>query len=206
MALTPAIYTMLLLCDPASEPETFVGPLPAEAIDDEDPLAMPRDHAFESGPASEPEPERTWDGGMYFTAGLAPMSTLTTEGFHPGLRFDVETGMAWQRGRAKVLFGPDIHVLQYFGRKKPGFGVDAMATLSLKHVYARVGAGTAMRIPTRRDIHDTRPMMGGLVGGGLVGRIDEVEGRLGVDYDVRIDTTGRIAQTVLVTMRVSFGP
>ncbi|MCA9708379.1 MAG: hypothetical protein KDK70_21195 [Myxococcales bacterium] len=165
----------------------------------------------ESPPAyPEPEPEskpkQTWRGGMYFSTGLAPMSTLHVEGFHPGVRYDVETGLAWKRGRARIYVGPDLHLLQYFGRKKPGFGVDAMMTLSLRHVYARVGAGTATGIPAYRDVHQTRPMMGGVVGGGLVGRLDEVEGRIGVDYDVRIDTTGRVAQTVLVTMRLTFGP
>ena len=102
--------------------------------------------------------------------------------------------------------GPEIHILQYYGRKKPGFGVDAMATLSFRHVYVRLGAGTATGIPARRDIGDARPMMGGLVGGGFVGRVGDVEGQLGLDYDVRIDTTGRVAQTVLVAMRLSFGP
>lgn len=147
-----------------------------------------------------------WDGGMHFSFGLAPMSTLTSEGFHPGVRWDVEMGMAWRRGRTKISVGPDLHILQYYGRKKPGFGVDAMTTLSLQHVYVRMGAGTAMGIPTRLDINDTRPMMGGLVGAGVVGRVNKVEGRLGVDYDVRIDTTGRVAQTVMVAMRLSFGP
>lgn len=242
MALAPAIYTTLLLSDPAADPEPIVGPLPTEDTDDDEFLATQPHAAYGHDPVLDgpdfercfglsgdtyarcleheqasyehrttaydpppPEPEPTWDGAVYFSAGLAPMSTLHTKGFHPGLRFDLEMGLGWHRGRVNLYFGPDLHILQYFRRKKPGFGVDAMATMSLRHVYARVGAGTAMRIPTRRDIHDTRPMMGGLVGGGLVGRLHEVEGRLGVDYDVRIDTTGRIAQTVLVTMRLSWG-
>ncbi len=192
MVIPTAMSAIFLLCQP--NPDTMVGPLPAEV---------------EAVPVSEreaPPVELEWDGGMYMSLGLAPMSTLHAQGFHPGIRYDVETGMAWERGKARLWVGPDFHILQYYGRKKPGFGVDAMMTFSVKHLYARVGAGTAMGIPARPDLGDARPMMGGLVGAGLVGRLDDVEGRIGVDYDVRIDTTGRVAQTVLVAMRLSFGP
>lgn len=194
---------VMMLCGP--EPDACAGTGERE-------LAFEERGTAERGPAyaapeRPPEPlERTWDGGMHFSLGLAPMSTLHLQGFHPGVRYDIETGMVWQRGRVKISVGPDLHISQYYGRKKPGFGVDAMATLSLRHVYVRAGAGTATGIPARRDVNDTRPMMGGLVGGGFVGRIKGVEGRIGLDYDVRIDTTGRVAQTVLVAMRLSFGP
>jgi hypothetical protein len=202
MVFGNAMYTVLLLCNP--NPEPLVGPLRAEHADNQSPLT---ESESSSDPAPPEPPERTWDdGSMYLSLGLAPMSTLHVEGFHPGLRYDVETGLAWERGRARIWVGPDFHILHYYGRKKPGFGVDAMATLSFEHVYARAGAGTAMGIPARAGIDDTRPMMGGLVGGGFVGRLDHVEGRIGVDYDVRIDTTGRVAQTVLVALRLSFGP
>jgi hypothetical protein len=160
----------------------------------------------------EPEPEDAppntkWRGGPYITLGFAPMATMDINAnFHPGLRYDVEAGLAWKRGRMRAYFGPDFRLMQYFGRKKVGFGVDAMATFTLRHVYARVGAGTAVGMPAGPDVKDTRPMLGGLLGAGLVGRLDDVEGRMGVDYDVRVDTTGRMAQTVLVTMRLTFGP
>lgn len=171
-------------------------------------------------PALQPEPELVpepvpedappntkWRGGPYLTLGVAPMATMSIHAAaHPGIRYDMEAGLAWKRGRVRAYFGPDFHIMQYFGRKKPGFGVDAMATFSLRHVYARVGAGAAMGMPAGPDVRDTRPMVGGILGAGLVGRLDDVEGRLGVDYDVRVDTSGRVAQTVLLTLRLTFGP
>ncbi|MCA9653321.1 MAG: hypothetical protein KC501_25625 [Myxococcales bacterium] len=225
MALGTAMTAMLMLCDPGpgacasgATDEFETGEEDLDLDLDLEPTtpsfaettATPEALDPYAAPVPEPEPyeppARSWDGGMHFSLGLAPMSTLHAQGFHPGVRYDIGTGMAWQRGRAKLAVGPEIHILQYYGRKKPGFGVDAMVTFSLKHVYLRVGAGTATGIPARKDIHAVRPMMGGLVGGGFVGRIRDVEGQIGVDYDVRIDTTGRVAQTVLVAMRLSFGP
>ncbi|MCX4241177.1 hypothetical protein OEB96_11175 [Paraliomyxa miuraensis] len=205
---------MLLMCDPTASACTSADALDhtdeAHDLDEYGPApleAEPAPLAYDEVSASaRPADARKWDGGLHFSLGLAPMSTLHAQGFHPGVRWDIETGMAWRRGRMKISVGPDIHILQYYGRRKPGFGVDAMATLSLRHVYVRVGAGTATGIPARLDIDDVRPMMGGLVGGGFVGRIKDVEGRIGLDYDVRMDTTGRVAQTVLVAMRLSFGP
>jgi hypothetical protein len=184
-AVEPEVTPEVVL---AAEP----GPVP-EALPTPEPMDAP--------------PNTKWRGGPYITLGFAPMATMDINAnFHPGLRYDVEAGLAWKRGRMRAYFGPDFRLMQYFGRKKVGFGVDAMATFSLRHVYARVGAGTAVGMPAGPDVKDTRPMIGGLLGAGLVGRLDDVEGRLGVDYDVRVDTTGRMAQTVLVTMRLTFGP
>jgi len=185
MVTVDVLCSMLLLSDPAG---TAVEP------------------AFDDPPAYEQRPKSTWKGSGYFTLGVSPMSVLHGEGFHPGVRHHIETGLAWARGRVRLYVGPDLHLSQIYGRKKPGFGIDAMMTVSLRHVYARIGAGTVARMPAYRDANETRPMMGGLVGGGLVGRLDHMEGRLGLDYDVRIDTTGRVAQTILVAMRLSFGP
>lgn len=210
MVLGNAMYAMLLSSTPT--PGTFVGPMPVEDSVEQAPLTAGSDPSgghHTSDVDTPPDPALEWDSGMHLTLGLAPMSTLHAEGFHPGVRFDIETGMAWERGRMKIFVGPAFHISQYYRRRKPGLGLDAMATFSLKHVYARVGAGTAMRIPAQRDLDDTRPMMGGLIGGGFVGHLDDdtdIQGRIGVDYDVRIDTTGRVAQTVMVTMQVAFGP
>lgn len=199
-----------VLPDPELEPPVLVTPEPV--LFEPDPALAEPDPALAPDPALEPEPEGTppgtrWRGGPYFTMGVAPMATMDVHAHaHPGLRYDMEMGLAWKRGRARIFFGPDFHLVQYFGRKKPGFGVDAMTTVSLRHVYARVGAGTAMGVPAGPDVGDTRPSLGGLVGAGVVGRLDKVEGRLGVDYDVRVDTAGRTAQTVLLTLRMTFGP
>ncbi len=185
MPFAPAMFTVLLLSAPAS---ATARPMPVDRTADSYTDTIP-----------------AWESTPFISFGVAPMSTLHIEGFHPGIRYDIEAGLAWERGRTRIWVGPDFHISQYFGRKKPGYGLDAVMTMSFKHVYGRVGAGTVARVPARIDVHQTRPMMGGVIGGGLVGRLDDVEGRIGVDYDVRIDTTGRVAQTVLLTMRLSFG-
>jgi hypothetical protein len=197
---------VVMLADPSAE---AVAPDVATEVAT---VAVEPELALAPEPPPEPEPEDApphtkWRGGPYLTLGFAPMATMDIHAnFHPGLRYDMETGLAWKRGRVRGYFGPDFHLMQYYGRKKVGFGVDAMATFTLRHVYARVGAGTSFRMPAGPDVNDTRPMIGGLLGAGVVGRLDGVEGRLGVDYDVRLDTSGRVAQTVLFTLRLTFGP
>lgn len=219
MVWSNALGVVIMMAEPATAVATDGAATPVE------PVAMPEDVlAAEIGPVPEaaptpepvpevePEPEdeppnSKWRGGPYITLGFAPMATMDINAnFHPGLRYDVEAGLAWKRGRMRAYFGPDFRLMQYFGRKKVGFGVDAMATFTLRHVYARVGLGTSVGMPAGPDVKDTRPMIGGLLGAGLVGRLDDVEGRLGFDYDVRVDTSGRVAQTMLVTMRLTFGP
>jgi hypothetical protein len=218
MVLSNALGVVFMLADPSTETvatdvtTTDVTTTDVTTTD----FAMPPELAPEPvstpEPVAEPEPEGAppntkWRGGPYFTMGFAPMATMDIHAnFHPGLRYDMEAGLAWKRGRVRAYFGPDFHLMQYFGRKKIGFGVDAMTTFSLRHVYARAGAGASMGMPAGPNVNDTRPMVGGILGAGLVGRLKEVEGRFGVDYDVRVDTAGRVAQTVLVTMRLTFGP
>lgn len=215
MVPSNALGLLILLADPPLEPtdsEIATDPalveLERELAPEPAPLLVGPEQALEPEPEPEDAPPNTkWRGGPYLTLGFAPMATMNINaGFHPGLRYDMEAGLAWKRGRMRVYFGPDFHIMQYFGRKKPGFGVDAMTTFTLRHVYARMGAGASMGMPAGTSVSDTRPMVGGILGAGLVGRLDDVEGRLGVDYDVRMDTTGRVAQTVLITMRLTFGP
>lgn len=199
---TPAVAEQGVTAEPPAAEPASVEPVRFE------PAPMMAEPAPTIEPMPEDAPPNTrWRGGPYLTLGLAPMATMDVHAaHHPGLRYDLETGLAWKRGRMRVYVGPDLHLLQYFGRKKVGFGVDGVATVSLRHVYARAGLGTSVGMPASADVRDTRPMVGGLVGGGLVGRLDDVEGRLGVDYDVRVDTSGRVAQTVLLTLRMTFGP
>src|SRR5688572_13183986 len=64
-------------------------------------------------------PTAKWQGGPYFTLGYAPMATMDIHAHvYPGLRYDMETGLAWKRGRVRAYFGPDFHVMPYLGRKK----------------------------------------------------------------------------------------
>lgn len=151
-------------------------------------------------------PSSQWDSqGAYFIMGLAPASTLYIDGFNPSLRYDWEIGMHWTRRRTAVFVGAEARVQQVFGRKAPGGGVDGVLTVSQGPVYGRVGAGVVTGIPSTRDPYDAPPAMGGLVGLGLQGRAGALVGRIGIDYDARIDTQGRMNQTVLLTLRFVFG-
>lgn len=156
-------------------------------------------------PPAEAPPELTWDRGGYFGFGVAPAVILRKDGFAPGLRYDVETGFSWHKKRTFIMVGAEGHLVQMFGRKKPGGGVDGVVTLVYGPVYVRAGVGTMAGIPATKDLDDALPAVGGLVGIGLQTHRKHIAGRIGVDYDYRIDTAGRPIQMVLVTLRVSFG-
>lgn len=164
--------------------------------------------------APETSPTITLDGtvdivkferGGYFSMGVAPATTFHFDGFSPGLRYDVETGFMWTRRHVRLSVGADAHLLQYYGRKRPAGGVDAMITASYRMFYVRGGLGTMANLPATRDIHRSRAAVGGVVGVGLQTWGDHVGGRIGVDYDFRVDTDGRPIQSVFLTLRVMFG-
>lgn len=162
--------------------------------------------AFAAPPTTDtPEPEPMFERGGYFTMGLAPATTLYKNGFAPALRYDAETGFAWTRRHVRLSVGADAHILQYFGRKKPAFGVDAVLTMSWRSIYVRGGLGVMAGMPATRDLRDARPAVGGVVGIGLQTWRRNLGGRIGVDYDFRVDTMGRPIQTVLLTLRIAFG-
>ena len=143
--------------------------------------------------------------GVYFALGASPASTLHIDGFNPGVRYDSEIGLHWRRGKTDVMFGGEFKIHQVLGRKKPGYGYDGVFTLSHGRVFGRVGAGVVTGIPGSRDPNDVRPAMGGLVGFGVQGGGDHVLGRMGLEYDVRMDTDLRVNQTILLTLRLVFG-
>lgn len=152
------------------------------------------------------EPELRWNSeGFYSAMGIGPTMTVYPIGFNAGLRYDMEIGMHWRRRRTTLFVGADAKILQSFGRKRPGGGVDAMLTVSRGNIYGRLGAGAMMGIPNGPDVNSTAPAVGGLVGFGLQGRSGDVVGRIGVDYDVRLDNTGRVNQTVMLSLRIVFG-
>jgi hypothetical protein len=155
-------------------------------------------------PFVPPEAPR-WDRTGYGLFGVAPMSVMRSDSFTPGLRFDFETGFAFTRKRVRFSVGPDLHLVQYFGRKKPALGIDAMFTGSWGPVYARAGVGVMSGLAATRDLEDMRPGVGGVVGIGLQTLRDHVGGRVGVDFDFRMDTAGRPVQTVMVSLRLFFG-
>jgi hypothetical protein len=151
-----------------------------------------------------PEAPR-WERSGYGLFGVAPMSVMRSDSFTPGLRFDFETGFAFTRKRVRFSVGPDLHLVQYFGRKQPALGIDAMFTGSWGPVYARAGVGVMTRLAATRQLEDALPGVGGVVGIGLQTLRDHVGGRVGVDFDFRMDTAGRPVQTVMISLRLFFG-
>jgi hypothetical protein len=143
--------------------------------------------------------------GPYFVMTTAPAATMRIDGFSAGIRYAAELGLHWRRGRTTVQVGAQGKVHQVFGRTRPGGGLDGVLTVSRGPVYARVGAGVMTGIPMSRDLLDAPPAIGGLAGIGLQGGGRNVIGRIGVDYDVRVDTLGRTNQTVLLELGLMFG-
>ena len=166
--------------------------------------AAPESATDSASPGAAPEPERFERGG-YFAMGTAPAMTLYRDGFAPALRYDVETGFSWTRRHVRLTIGADAHLLQYFGRKRPAGGLDAMITGSYRMVYVRGGLGVMAGMPATRVLDDARPAVGGVVGIGLQTFGDHIGGRIGVDYDLRVDTAGRPVQTFMLSLRGMFG-
>jgi hypothetical protein len=182
----------------------FIMLAPGAARADEGPAE--RTHVRAQWEQHAPPPPLRWSSqGVYSAFGLAPAATFYVEGFNPALRYDFELGMHWVRGRTALFVGADGHIVQYFGRKAPGGGADGVLTLSQGPLYARLGAGVMAGIPRGRDLDDAPPAIGGVMGLGLQGRAGSLVGRVGVDYDVRVDAFGQVNQTVLLTLRFVFG-
>lgn len=149
---------------------------------------------------------RTWDyRGPYFAMTASPAASMRIDGFSPGIRYAVETGLHWRRGRTTVQVGAEGKIHQILGRKRPGGGLDGVVTISRGRLYGRLGAGVMTGIPMTRHTSDAPPTIGGLVGVGLQGGGRKVVGRIGVDYDVRVDTFGRMSQTVMLNLGLVFG-
>jgi hypothetical protein len=209
-----AASTLLLASDPlctpcvstTASPTTVAAPPPEAGFPEPDPIAPPVYEPVPPPPAPiEPPEAPKWERSGYGLFGVAPMAVMRSDSFSPGLRFDFETGFAFTRKRVRFSVGPELHVVQYFGRKKPALGLDAMFTGSWGPVYLRAGLGVMSGLAGTRNLNDMRPGVGGVVGIGLQTLRDHVGGRVGVDYDFRMDTAGRPVQTVLISLRIFFG-
>ncbi|PRQ04044.1 hypothetical protein ENSA5_10920 [Enhygromyxa salina] len=154
----------------------------------------------------EPEPEpRTpmeLDSG-YVSLGIAPGMTLHDQGFHPNTRFEFEFGGTLEhRHRDLALsFGVVSHITPYYERKKPSFGADVTATAVLGPVYLRTGLGAVGGLPRAHLLHSTAAGIGGVAGAGLTfGRAPMI--RVGVDYDLRVNTKLEPVHTVFLAVRL----
>lgn len=143
--------------------------------------------------------------GPYFVMTTSPAASMRVDGFSPAIRYGAELGLHWRRKKTTVQVGAEGKVFQVLGRKRPGGGLDGVVTVSRGPVYARLGAGVMAGVPMSRDLLDAPPAIGGVVGIGLQGGGSNVVGRIGIDYDVRLDTLGRTNQTILLNLGFMFG-
>jgi hypothetical protein len=89
----------------------------------------------------------------------------------------------------------------YYERKKPSFGADVTSTLVLGPVYLRTGLGAVGGLPRGHMLHNTAAGIGGVVGVGLTfGRAPML--RVGVDYDLRVNTRLEPVHTVFLAVRI----
>jgi hypothetical protein len=171
------------------------------------PVAPTEDYYVEPYEPYEPEPERRTtlklDSG-YFGLGIAPGMTLHSRGFHPNTRFELEFGGTLEhRFRDLSLsFGVATQITPYYERKTPSFGADVTSTVILGPVYLRTGLGAVGGLPRGHMLHNTAAGIGGVVGVGLTfGRAPMV--RVGVDYDLRVNTRLEPVHTFLLAVRIA---
>jgi|GEM_PF-2658091 len=155
--------------------------------------------------ASEPEPRTSLKlSSGYFGLGIAPGMTIHPKGFHPNTRFELEFGGTLEhRYRDLALsFGVVTHLTPYYERKTPSFGADVISTIVLGPIYVRTGLGAVGGLPRLHMLHQTVAGLGGVVGVGLsLGREPVV--RIGVDYDLRVNTKLEPVQTFLLALRLA---
>lgn len=156
--------------------------------------------------------EQRWDRGGYLGFGISPGATAQLDwygggrGFNPNIRWDTEFGWSWTHpDRAREFrAGVDLHLRQYFGRKTPGGGADVVVSGAVGPVYLRGGVGAMGGVPRSVDVKDFGPAIGGVVGLGLQGHREDLYGRIGVDYDVRVTTDLEVVQSVFLVARLEF--
>lgn len=147
-----------------------------------------------------------WDDA-YFMLGVAPAATFGSLAMHPHLRYDAELGMTWahtQRARS-VSVGVDGHIFHLFDRSRPGGGADVVVSSSWGAFYVRGGLGVLGGLPYGPDPTATRPAVGGVVGMGLQVSDGDWGGRVGLDYDLRVDRGLALTHTVLLSARFMWG-
>jgi hypothetical protein len=171
-----------------------------------DPVAPTEDYYVEPYEPYEPEPERRTtlklDSG-YFSMGIAPGATLHARGFLPNTRLEMEFGGTLEHKfrDLAVSFGVAGQMTPYYERKAPSFGADVTSTLVLGPVYLRTGLGAVGGLPRGHMLHNTAAGIGGVVGMGLTfGRAPML--RVGVDYDLRVNTRLEPVHTVFLAVRI----
>jgi hypothetical protein len=204
--------------EPASEAVVVAAPVePAVSTEApvvetvEAPVAPTEDYyvepPYEPYEPYEPEPERRTtmklDSG-YVSFGVAPGMTLYHKGFHPNTRLEMEFGGTLEhRYRDLALsFGVAMQMTPFYERKAPSYGADVTSTLILGPIYLRTGLGAVGGLPRGHMLHNTAPAIGGVLGVGLnFGREPMV--RVGVDYDLRVNTRLEPIHTMFLVVRIA---
>jgi hypothetical protein len=176
-------------------------------IAEEAPVAPTEDYYVEPYEPYQPEPERRTtlklDSG-YVSFGLAPGMTLHHRGFHPNTRLEMEFGGTLEHSFRDLAlsFGVVGQMTPYYERKAPSFGADVTSTVILGPVYLRTGLGAVGGLPRGHMLHNKAAGIGGVVGLGLTfGR--EPMLRVGVDYDLRVNTRLEPVHTVFLAVRIA---
>lgn len=187
---------------PPTEPAPTVTEAPVLETPPTDYYVEPYVEPYEPEPyEGKPEATLELDSG-YFGLGIAPGMTLHDRGFHPNTRFELEFGGTLEHNRRDLAlsFGVVTHITPYYERKKPSFGADVTATALLGPVYIRTGLGAVGGLPRAHLLNTTTAGIGGVVGIGLsFGRAPMV--RVGVDYDLRVNTKLEPVHTFLLALR-----
>jgi hypothetical protein len=156
--------------------------------------------------ALEAESQHRWeDDGFYFGMGVAPATTLRVDGFNPMIRYDVELGMRWTKGRSALSVGAQPWLLQRLEAPGVGGGLHGVLTGQYGPVYARTGLGVLAGVPRSASDRDSRTALSWMGGLGLESRGDQVRGRIGVDYVATYDKGGRINNSVFLVLAIRFG-
>ena len=173
-------------------------------------LAPTVTHASELSIATDaprkPRRETMEREGPVFGFGVSPGVALLPRGFMPAMRFHGTFGAALTH---RVMLEADLGGTRFIGRKRGGFNGDLVLTGVIgRGLFLRAGIGGTSHSPAAAG-PTFRPGIGGLVGLGYDFDIADGEGAsiaLGVDYDARLRTDGRLSQMVLLGLRVRLLP
>lgn len=195
--IAPVEVVVVTPSEPSSAPEPTV----ADEFLVDDYYVEPEPH---QGPVEESRRTTLKLQSGYFGLGIAPGMTLHHKGFHPLTRLEMEFGGTLEHHYRDLglSFGVVTHVTPYYERKKPSFGADVTATALLGPVYVRTGLGAVGGLPRAHLLHKTAAGIGGVIGVGLTfGREPMV--RVGVDYDLRVNTKLEPVHTFLLALRLA---
>lgn len=169
-------------------------------------LAQASELSIATDSPRKPRRETMEREGPIFGFGVSPGVSVLPRGFMPAMRFHGTFGAALTH---RVMLEADLGGTRFLGRKRGGFNGDLVLTGVIgRGFFLRAGVGGTSHSPAIAP-ETFRPGVGGLVGLGYDFDIADGEGAsvsLGVDYDARLRTDGRLSQMVLVGLRVRLLP